>query len=303
MAYFPPYLDASGLHLPTYEDRLQDLCTAYRSIFGQEAELSSSVPDYQLLSVFAKALDDVSALALSVYNSRNPFLAAGQSLDLLLPLYGLTRSPGETDASCRARMQQAMASRGVYSLAPLEAEIRSVSGVTRVMIRENDTDSTADGIPAHTLACYVSDGNAVRICEAINRKKPPGVGTFGTLSRNITDEYGRSHTIRFSRPLLTLVTFRLSLRAYAGFDAAAVTALLKNRLLQYVEQELDIGESINVPRLYGMLYQAAGDYAPTFALTDLSVSSGGAQEREKLTCAWNGLFGIDGESSITVEVT
>ena len=43
MAYFTPYIDSSGIHLPTYEDRLQDLCSAYRSIFGQEAGLSPAV--------------------------------------------------------------------------------------------------------------------------------------------------------------------------------------------------------------------------------------------------------------------
>ena len=64
MAYFAPYIDGSGLHMPTYEDRLSDLVSAYRSIFGIDAELSESVPDYQLLSVFAKALDDTSALVL-----------------------------------------------------------------------------------------------------------------------------------------------------------------------------------------------------------------------------------------------
>ena len=55
MAYFAPYLDEAGLHLPTYEERLENLCEAYRAIFGQEAELSPAVPDYQLLSVLAKA--------------------------------------------------------------------------------------------------------------------------------------------------------------------------------------------------------------------------------------------------------
>ena len=62
MPYFPPYIDSSGLHMPTYEDRMEALADAYRSIFGTDAELSESVPDYQLLSVFARALDDASAL-------------------------------------------------------------------------------------------------------------------------------------------------------------------------------------------------------------------------------------------------
>ncbi len=91
MTYFAPYIDASGLHMPTYEERLQALCDSYRSIFGQDAELSPAVPDYQLLSVFAKALDDASALMLQVYHSRNPAYAQGQALDLLLPMYGMTR--------------------------------------------------------------------------------------------------------------------------------------------------------------------------------------------------------------------
>lgn len=43
MSYFPPYIDASGIHMPTYEDRLQDLLSACRSIFGQEAELDPAM--------------------------------------------------------------------------------------------------------------------------------------------------------------------------------------------------------------------------------------------------------------------
>ena len=118
MSYFQPYIDASGIHMPTYEDRLQDLLSAYRSIFGQEAELSPAVPDYQLLSVLAKALDDTSAFVLQAYNSRNPAYAAGQALDLLLPQYGIVREAGESDASVRARMNLVTASRGSSPWSP-----------------------------------------------------------------------------------------------------------------------------------------------------------------------------------------
>ena len=138
IAYFAPYIDASGIHMPTYEDRLQDLLSAYRTIFGQEAELSPAVPDYQLLSVFAKALDDTSALVLQAYNSRNPLYASGQALDLLLPQYGITRNPGESDASARARMRLASAARGAFSMEAMEAALRQISGVTHVRIRVND---------------------------------------------------------------------------------------------------------------------------------------------------------------------
>ena len=125
MAYFAPYIDGTGIHMPTYEERLEALTEAYRGIFGAGAELSAAAPDYQLLSVFARALDDVSALVLKAYNSRNPAYASGQALDLLLPQYGLTREAGETDASVRNRIRHALASRGSGSKDAILAAVRS----------------------------------------------------------------------------------------------------------------------------------------------------------------------------------
>ncbi len=92
MAYFAPYLDETGLHIPTYGDRLEALLSSYRAIFGADVNLTESSPDYQLLSVFARALDDFSSLLVDLFASRNPAYASGAALDLLLPLAGLLRS-------------------------------------------------------------------------------------------------------------------------------------------------------------------------------------------------------------------
>ena len=112
MAYFAPYIDGSGLHMPTYEDRLSALTENYRAIFGLDSELSESVPDYQLLSVFARSLDDASSLVLSAFHQMNPMYASGQALDLVLPQYGISRLPGETDAAVRSRIVTALAGNG-----------------------------------------------------------------------------------------------------------------------------------------------------------------------------------------------
>ena len=116
MAYFAPYIDAEGIHMPTYLDRLESLCSSYESIFGVDISLDPSIPDYQLLSVFARALDDTAQFVVESYNSRNPALASGQALDLLLPEYGITRLQGETDAEVRQRMANSLAQRGVNGL-------------------------------------------------------------------------------------------------------------------------------------------------------------------------------------------
>ncbi len=303
MAYFAPYIDASGIHLPTYEDRLQDLCAAYRSIFGQEAELSPAVPDYQLLSVFAKALDDTSALVLQAYCSRNPAYASGQALDLLLPQYGIVRNAGETDAEVRRRMNLAAAGRGIFSFDAMEAAIRQISGVTHLLIRVNDADTAVDGVPGHTIAANVSGGNAGLIADAIWRKKPPGIATDGTVSRTVTDEKGISHTVKFSRPGLLAISFRIELRSYEGFDADAVTASVRAALMTHVNQTLDIGDAVNVPQLYGLLYQAAGSYASTFAITDMTCSGLHGVSREKVVPEWNQKFTLTGASEVTVIVS
>ncbi|MCR4875565.1 MAG: hypothetical protein K5922_00165, partial [Clostridiales bacterium] len=89
--YFTPYIDASGVHLPTYQDRLDALVSSYQTIFSPEANLEISSPDYQLLSVFARALDDLSQLLLYGCGCLNPDDGVGTALDLLMPLCGRHR--------------------------------------------------------------------------------------------------------------------------------------------------------------------------------------------------------------------
>ena len=301
MAYFTPRIDASGIHMPTYEDRLEDLCSAYRMIFGQEAALTPEVPDYQLLSVFAKELDDTSALVLQAYNSRNPAYASGQALDLLLPQYGITRQAGETDAEVRKRMNAATAARGAFSMDSLEAAIREVPGVTQVLIRVNEEDTEMDGIPGHTIAVYVNNGDLDLIADAIWRKKPPGIGTYGTKSRTVTDDRGNLHTVRLSRPVPVGIGFRVALRSYDGFDEEAVTAAIKETLFNYANA-LEIGAPINVPQLYGRIYQAVGSYASTFAITDLACTGAHGAEREKLVPEWNTKLTVPSLNDVAVIV-
>ena len=89
--YFAPYISGNGVQIPTYAERLEALASAYRNIFGSNVNLEVSSPDYQLLSVFARALDDLTQIILVDFASRNPQYASGVGLDLLLPLHGLVR--------------------------------------------------------------------------------------------------------------------------------------------------------------------------------------------------------------------
>ena len=285
MAYFAPYIDETGIHMPTYEDRLQDLRDKYRSIFGQDAMLDPAVPDYQLLSVFAKALDDTSAYVLSAYNSRNPAYATGQALDLLLPLYGISREAGETDASVRGRMNAAIASRGIFTFDALAAALREIAGVSHFLIRANDEDTAVDGIPAHTLAVLVQGGK-----------------TDGSLSRVVTDEKGQEHTVKFSRPGMLTVHFNITIKTYDGFSLDAVQPLIRAALMDLMNNKFEIGQELIVPQVYGLLYQAVGAYASTFAITDIVVSGNYGVSRDKVTPAWNQIFTMVSSSEAVIVI-
>lgn len=91
MSYFKPVIDATGIHVPDYVTIRDYLIDEFRRIFGQDLYLGTDTQDYQMISLFATAMDDVLALTVEAYNNRNPDFARGNALDLLLPMNGITR--------------------------------------------------------------------------------------------------------------------------------------------------------------------------------------------------------------------
>ena len=289
MAYFAPYIDGSGLHMPTYEDRLEDLVAAYRNIFGVEAELSPAVPDYQLLSVFARALDDTSALVLQDFNSRNPLYASGAALDLLLPQYGITREAGETDSSVRARVRTALAGRGGSSYDALLAAVRSARAVKDAKVYVNDTDTTdANGIPAHHVAVVTRSGYTSAIAQAIWDKKAPGIGTYGSVTGTARDAEGNAHAVQFSRYTDKMIQIFPFITVLPGGSQQAIADAVVPAIVDFVDA-IPIGEPLNIPQLYGVAYAADPSIANTFVIIDIQVAVPGASSvvRDIVPCAWN----------------
>ena len=302
MPYFPPYIDATGIHMPTYEDRLEDLVSAYRGIFGTEAELSAAVPDYQLLSVFARALDDVSALVLQAYDSRNPAYASGTALDLLLPQYGISRTAGETDASVRARIRNALAGKGAGSADALLAAVRNARSVKDAKLYINETDTTdSNGIPAHSIAVVTRGGNAQAVAQAIWDKKAPGIGTYGSTTVNAVDAEGNAHPVSFTRYTDKIVFVYLFIRVLAGGDQERI----RNAVVPAITGDIDslgLAAPLNIPQLYGIAYAADPSIADTFIVTDIQVSAMGAESvaRDTITCAWNEKITAIEDGGVTV---
>lgn len=100
MAYEAPYIDEFGMHVPTYNDILQDLLTSMKQIFGTDIYLDEDSMDYQQISIFARKIYDVNSLALLVYNNRTANTSIGVGLDNLCALVGIKRKPA-TYSECQ----------------------------------------------------------------------------------------------------------------------------------------------------------------------------------------------------------
>ncbi len=91
MSYFTPYVDGSGLHMPTYADILEDMISSMKQIYGNDIYLENDSADYQFLSILALKVSDSYQAVQYAYNSRSPSTAIGAALDSVVKLNGIYR--------------------------------------------------------------------------------------------------------------------------------------------------------------------------------------------------------------------
>ena len=87
-------LTETGFERTRLIDRIADIQSKARAIFGQEMDLSSDTMDGQHIGLFAEAIADLDELAEMVWLSFDPDLSSNNSLSRLVKLNGIERSLG-----------------------------------------------------------------------------------------------------------------------------------------------------------------------------------------------------------------
>lgn len=90
----PNTLDASGLDTKTLDELTTELETAFQTIYGADINVESDSPDGQMINVFAQAAIDNLDVVAQVYNSMDPDLAIGVTLDERIAINGIQRLGG-----------------------------------------------------------------------------------------------------------------------------------------------------------------------------------------------------------------
>ena len=91
MAYFEPFIDETGMHIPSYSDLRDQLIAEMKQIFGDDIYLDPDSADYQLISILSKKIFDTYSFGVLVYNNRTPITAIGVGLDNAVAYANITR--------------------------------------------------------------------------------------------------------------------------------------------------------------------------------------------------------------------
>jgi uncharacterized phage protein gp47/JayE len=376
MAYFAPYIDETGFHMPMYTDIRDQMIADAQSIFGSDIYLGIDSQDYQWISVVASIIYDSFLTAQAAYNGRGPSTAIGSGLDVIVKLNGIKRAPPlystcyvtlagtagatvingvvgdvngyswnltspitfdgtgaatalatcqtsgpitanpgeinkivtptlgwssvtntlpatvgankETDAQLRSRQAISTAQPSRTVLEGVKGAIAAVSGVTRFIVYENETNAAdADGLPAHSITAVVEGGADADVAQAIFSKKGPGCYTNGTTAVNVVDAYGNTVPIRFYRPTYVDIDVVINVKKLSGYTTDTKTSI-QNATSAY-ENSLSIGDDLSVSSLWGAALGANTiPTKPLFSITGLTAARhGGVQGTDDIVIAFN----------------
>lgn len=134
--------------------------------------------------------------------------------------------PTETDAALRQRQAISTELPSQSIIGGIYGTLANLAGVVLLKIYENDTGSAdGNGIPGHSISVVIQGGDSVAIAQAIEEKKTPGTGTYGTTTEIVTDPIGVPVAINFYRPTQVIIDINITIKALAGYVSSTGVAL------------------------------------------------------------------------------
>ena len=142
----------------------------------------------------------------------------------------------ETDEEFRLRASKELSIAGSATYAALFAAVSNLSGVSNVVIIENDT-SNVDmfGNPPHSFEVIVDTPNTqqqdILVARTILNEKPVGIQSVGNVDVVVLDNNNQSRTIKFSRPVQKYIAIKVE---YTVFDEEPLTTNLSEVIIDSI---------------------------------------------------------------------
>jgi len=81
----------NGITAPTYDQIIGSLVSSYQAVYGADVSIDPSTQDYEMLAIFAAAINDCNAATIATYNEFSPATAVGVGLSSVVKINGLQR--------------------------------------------------------------------------------------------------------------------------------------------------------------------------------------------------------------------
>lgn len=183
----------------------------------------------------------------------------------------------ENDISYRKRIKDADIG-FIGTLELIASEMSKVQGMAKLRILYNDESTTdSHNVPPYNTEFLVVPDDGVddttfntTVAEKILEIKVPGAPLNGSTSVTISDYYGESKTVKFTRPTKEMCQFYATIATNPTTGVIDITQVPveTQAIIDYV-QSVDVGEGISWSRILGML---AGDTG--FIITDWGLRKG-----------------------------
>lgn len=166
MAYFTPYMDSTGYHMPAFVDIQEYLVSQAKTIFGQDIYLDNDSQDMQWIAAVSKSIYDCFEGVGLAINNQSPQTAIGAPLDSLIKLNGLQRLPA------------------TYST--VQITCIGTSGITIASGVVQDTAGYKWDLPANAVIPTSGVLSCTATCETVGAV----LCDIGTIQTIITPQYG-----------------------------------------------------------------------------------------------------------------
>lgn len=125
----------------------------------------------------------------------------------------------EADDKFKIRYDLSVSKGGSSTASSIEATLLELPTVQGVIVDENYTMDTVNGVPPKSIAPFVFGGDDNEIAQEILRVKAGGIQSYGDTVIQVTDSRGKMHNIGFSRPTVINIYARITLTTDSNYPS------------------------------------------------------------------------------------
>jgi hypothetical protein len=173
----------------------------------------------------------------------------------------------ETDQELINRLSASDSETSVNDVDAIFDKLSNLTDTTRVVVLDNDSNLTINGIPPHNIEAVVLGGLDIDIAQTIQDLKASGTPTFGSTSAVATDSQGFPRVINFSRPNKIDIYVKIRILQRQGQPITANLDELSQLTLQYVNS-LKISTDVSRTPIFGIWGNGDFDIDEIFLSTD-----------------------------------